>query len=87
MYIRATKTHTTSSNPGFSYPGFFPAEQNRKILQPERFRKIMELTPMARFGEPHELVGATLLLLFRQVGSFMTGAEIYFEGGFTGMRF
>ena len=42
---------------------------------------------MARFGEPHELVGATLLLLFRQAGSFMTGAEIYFEGGFTGMRF
>ena len=68
-------------------PGFFPAEQNRKILQPERVRKIMEQTPMDRFGEPHELVGATLLLLSRQAGSFMTGAEIYVDGGFTGMRF
>ena len=38
-------------------PGFFPAEQNRKILQPERVQKIMDQTPMARFGEPHELVG------------------------------
>ena len=44
-------------------PGFFPAEQNRKILDPARVEKIMRQTPMARFGEPHELVGATLLLL------------------------
>ena len=47
-------------------PGFFPAEQNRKILDPARVEKIMAQTPMARFGEPHELVGATLLLLSQQ---------------------
>ena len=67
-------------------PGFFPAEQNRKILQPERVQKIMDQTPMARFGEPHELVGAALLLVARRAGSFVTGAEIFVDGGFTGMR-
>jgi 2-dehydro-3-deoxygluconokinase len=43
-------------------PGFFPAEQNRKVLNPERVAQIMGKTPMKRFGESHELVGATLLL-------------------------
>ena len=68
-------------------PGFFPAEQNRKILDKERVENIMRQTPMARFGEPHELVGAALLMLSRNAGSFITGAEIYVDGGFTGMRF
>jgi NAD(P)-dependent dehydrogenase (short-subunit alcohol dehydrogenase family) len=68
-------------------PGFFPAEQNRKILDAERTAKIMSQTPMARFGEPEELIGATLLLLSRRAGSFITGAAYYVDGGFTGMRF
>jgi NAD(P)-dependent dehydrogenase (short-subunit alcohol dehydrogenase family) len=68
-------------------PGFFPAEQNRKILDAERTEKIMRNTPMARFGEPHELVGATLLLLSGAAGSFITGAAYYVDGGFTAMRF
>jgi NAD(P)-dependent dehydrogenase (short-subunit alcohol dehydrogenase family) len=67
-------------------PGFFPAEQNRKILAPERVAKIMAQTPMGRFGEPHELVGATLLLLSRKAGSFITGAAYYVDGGFTAMK-
>ena len=67
-------------------PGFFPAEQNRKILAPERVEKIMAQTPMARFGEPQELVGATLLLLSKKAGSFITGAAYYVDGGFTAMR-
>jgi NAD(P)-dependent dehydrogenase (short-subunit alcohol dehydrogenase family) len=68
-------------------PGFFPAEQNRKILDEQRTASIMSQTPMARFGEPHELVGAALLLLSRRAGSFITGAAYYVDGGFTGMRF
>ncbi|MHC5544808.1 SDR family NAD(P)-dependent oxidoreductase, partial [Singulisphaera rosea] len=68
-------------------PGFFPAEQNRKILDATRTENIMRGTPMARFGEPHELVGATILMLSRQAGSFITGATYYVDGGFTGMRF
>ena len=68
-------------------PGFFPAEQNRKILDAERVKNIMAGTPMARFGEPEELIGAALLLLSRTAGSYMTGAAVYVDGGFTGMRF
>ena len=68
-------------------PGFFPAEQNRKILDEKRVNNIMHGTPMQRFGEPHELVGATLLLLSRQAGSFITGTTLYVDGGFTAMRF
>ncbi len=67
-------------------PGFFPAEQNRKILSPERTAAIMGQTPMNRFGEPEELVGAMLLLCAPVAGSFITGADVYVDGGFTGMR-
>ena len=66
-------------------PGFFPAEQNRKILDPDRVQRIMQHTPMHRFGEPDELVGATLLLLSPRAGSFITGAALYVDGGFTSM--
>lgn len=68
-------------------PGFFPAEQNRKILDAERVEHIMRNTPLGRFGEPDELVGAALLLLSRRAGSFITGAAYYVDGGFTAMRF
>jgi NAD(P)-dependent dehydrogenase (short-subunit alcohol dehydrogenase family) len=67
-------------------PGFFPAEQNRKILSPERTASIMGQTPMNRFGDPEELVGAMILLCAPVAGSFITGAELYVDGGFTGMR-
>jgi NAD(P)-dependent dehydrogenase (short-subunit alcohol dehydrogenase family) len=66
-------------------PGFFPAEQNRKILSPERTAAIMSKTPMNRFGTPDELLGATILLCAPVAGSFITGAEVYVDGGFTGM--
>jgi NAD(P)-dependent dehydrogenase (short-subunit alcohol dehydrogenase family) len=66
-------------------PGFFPAEQNRKILQPERIAKIMGHTPMERFGESRELIGATLLLASGNAGSFITGEELIVDGGFHAM--
>jgi len=43
-------------------PGFFPAEQNRKLLTEERVASIMAHTPMNRFGESDELVGAAVYL-------------------------
>ena len=67
-------------------PGFFPAEQNRKILDPARVETILRNTPMNRFGEPRELVGATLLMASRKAGGFITGATYYVDGGFTAMR-
>ena len=63
-------------------PGFFPAEQNRKILAPERVEKIMAQTPMARFGEPHEL-GPLALYLASEASSYMTGALLVIDGGYT----
>ena len=65
-------------------PGFFPAEQNRKVLNPERVENIMRHTPMKRFGEARELIGATLLLA-GDAGSFITGAEIVVDGGYHAM--
>lgn len=67
-------------------PGFFPAEQNRAILDPARTAAILGQTPMRRFGEPDELIGAALLLLSNKAGSFITGAAFYVDGGFTAMR-
>lgn len=67
-------------------PGFFPAEQNRKILDATRVENIMRGTPMKRFGEAHELVGATLLLA-SDAGSFITGAELVVDGGFASTVF
>jgi NAD(P)-dependent dehydrogenase (short-subunit alcohol dehydrogenase family) len=66
-------------------PGFFPAEQNQKILQPERVASITAHTPMARFGEARELIGATLLLASENAGSFITGEELIVDGGFHAM--
>jgi NAD(P)-dependent dehydrogenase (short-subunit alcohol dehydrogenase family) len=66
-------------------PGFFPAEQNRKVLTPARVASIMGHTPMGRFGEARELVAAALLLASGTAGSFITGSEIAVDGGFNAM--
>ena len=66
-------------------PGFFPAEQNRKILDESRVESIMRRTPMARFGEPSDLDGAVILLASDQAGRFITGINLFVDGGFTCM--
>jgi len=66
-------------------PGFFPAEQNRKILSPDRVEAIMGHTPMNRFGNSDELVGVTLLLASDKAGSFITGTEMVVDGGYAAM--
>lgn len=66
-------------------PGFFPAEQNRKILSEDRVTSIMNHTPMKRFGEPQELQGAAVWLASEQASSFVTGALIRVDGGFGSM--
>lgn len=70
-------------------PGFFLTDQNRYLLTEEqtgklsaRGQSIIDHTPMARFGEPNDLVGATLWLL-SPASSFVTGAVIPVDGGFT----
>jgi len=70
-------------------PGFFPADQNRALLfnpdgtPTERGRQIIGHTPMARFGEPHELAGAAIWLASHRAASFVTGQNIVVDGGFT----
>ena len=66
-------------------PGFFPAEQNRKLLTPERTQSIMTHTPMNRFGEAEELVGAAVYLASRRASSFVTGSIVRVDGGFLAM--
>ncbi|WP_100407549.1 SDR family oxidoreductase [Bacillus solitudinis] len=66
-------------------PGFFPAEQNRKILSEERVASIMNHTPMNRFGNPEELQGAAVWLSSEKASSFVTGTLIRVDGGFGSM--
>jgi len=69
-------------------PGFFPAEQNRRLLYQEdgtpteRARSILDHTPMRRFGKPGELVGATIFLACEAASSFVTGTDLRVDGGF-----
>ena len=69
-------------------PGFFLTRQNRFLLIDEktgelkpRGRKILDKTPMGRFGEPEELCGALLWLVSEGAG-FVTGAVVPVDGGF-----
>jgi NAD(P)-dependent dehydrogenase (short-subunit alcohol dehydrogenase family) len=69
-------------------PGFFPGEQNRRLLYDEmgqpsaRGEQILQHTPMGRFGEPDELVGAAVFLASQQASSFVTGTDLRVDGGF-----
>jgi NAD(P)-dependent dehydrogenase (short-subunit alcohol dehydrogenase family) len=69
-------------------PGFFPGEQNRRLLFNEdgtptpRAQSIFAHTPMGRFGKPEELIGAAIFLASEKAGSFVTGADILVDGGF-----
>jgi NAD(P)-dependent dehydrogenase (short-subunit alcohol dehydrogenase family) len=69
-------------------PGFFPAEQNRKLLFNEdgsptaRTKSILGHTPMGRFGEAQELVGAAVFLASAKASGFVTGTDLRVDGGF-----
>jgi NAD(P)-dependent dehydrogenase (short-subunit alcohol dehydrogenase family) len=69
-------------------PGFFPAEQNRALLfqadgsPTARTQSIWGHTPMGRFGESSELVGACIFLASHTAASFVTGSDIRVDGGF-----
>jgi NAD(P)-dependent dehydrogenase (short-subunit alcohol dehydrogenase family) len=70
-------------------PGFFVSEQNRKMLIDERTgeltprgHSIIAHTPMGRFGEPEDLLGAALWLL-SPAAAFVTGIVVPVDGGFS----
>ncbi|MBY0459857.1 MAG: SDR family oxidoreductase [Gemmataceae bacterium] len=70
-------------------PGFFPAEQNRRMLlkddgtYTERGQSIIGHTPMGRFGSAEELAGATIWLASGKASGFVTGQNIVVDGGFS----
>ncbi len=66
-------------------PGFFPAEQNRKLLDESRLRAIMDHTPAARLGKPDELVGTMIWLASERASGYVTGALVRVDGGFSAM--
>ena len=69
-------------------PGFFPAEQNRKLLFNDdgtptaRTKAIWSHTPMGRFGDATELIGAAVLLASPRAAGFVTGIDLRVDGGF-----
>lgn len=70
-------------------PGFVLTEQNRFLLQEERTggltdrgRQVLAMVPMGRFGSPSEMVGPALWLV-SDAASYVTGAVITVDGGFT----
>jgi NAD(P)-dependent dehydrogenase (short-subunit alcohol dehydrogenase family) len=70
-------------------PGFFPAEQNMKLLYnddgtyTDRGKQIIDHTPMDRFGKAEELAGVVVWLAAHQASSFVTGQNIVVDGGFS----
>ncbi len=66
-------------------PGFFPTSWSMKhFIDPQRQAAILGHTPMGRFGQPRELVGAVLWLASDASG-FVTGSEVHVDGGFSCM--
>ena len=69
-------------------PGFFSTAQNRALLFNEdgtptaRTGKILAATPMKRFGQPEELLGALLFLTDNRASGFVTGTVLPVDGGF-----
>ena len=70
-------------------PGFFVTKQNETLLFNEdgtptaRTGKILNSTPMERFGKPEELIGGILYLASEEAASFVTGVVLPIDGGFS----
>ena len=70
-------------------PGFFVTAQNKNLLYNEdgtptaRTEKILRNTPMDRFGEAEELIGASLFLTNKEQASFINGVVLAIDGGFS----
>lgn len=89
LAVHMAQEYSTNIRVNAIAPGFFLTEQNRFLLTDEatgaltaRGRSIIEHTPMDRFGDAEELVGAVLWLL-SDASRFVTGIVVPIDGGFS----
>lgn len=89
LAVHLAQEYSTNIRVNAIAPGFFLTEQNRFLLTDKdtgaltpRGTKILEHTPMGRFGSPEDLVGATLWLL-SPASKFVTGIVVPIDGGFS----
>ncbi len=89
LAVHMAQTYSPQIRVNAIAPGFFLTDQNRFLLTEEktgqltpRGRTIMDHTPMGRFGDPDDLIGATLWLL-SDASRFVTGVVVPIDGGFS----
>lgn len=88
LAVTLAKRHGPGIRVNAIAPGFFVGEQNRSLLfEPDgtltpRGRTIIDNTPMGRFGEAEELLGA-LFWLLSDASRFVTGVVVPVDGGFS----
>ena len=92
LAVHMAQEYSTAIRVNAIAPGFFLTEQNRFLLTERdsgkltpRGEKILEHTPMGRFGEPADLAGAALWLL-SPASAFVTGVVLPVDGGFSALR-
>ena len=87
LAVELSRSHGPGLRVNAIAPGFFLGEQNRAMRlnedggPTERGQKIVEHTPAARFGEPHELA-STLIWLCSPASAFVNGIVVPVDGGF-----
>lgn len=88
LAVHMAQNYSTKIRVNAIAPGFFVAEQNRKLLLNDdgsltpRGQSIISHTPMARFGVPEDLLG-TVLWLVSPASEFVTGIVVPIDGGFS----
>ncbi|MDY6867146.1 MAG: SDR family oxidoreductase [Chloroflexota bacterium] len=87
MSVHFCQEYATTIRVNAIAPGFLLTQQNRYLLEDEegnrteRGQKIIDRTPMARYGKPEELIGAAIFLC-SDAASFITGVVLPIDGGF-----
>lgn len=89
LAVHIAQEYSTKIRVNALAPGFFLTNQNRFLLTDEktgdlteRGQKIIDHTPMNRFGDPQDLIGTTLWLL-SPASAFVTGIVVPVDGGFS----
>ena len=88
MAVHFNKNYSTNIRVNAIAPGFLLTTQNQFLMQKEdgtptdRGQRVLDKTPMARYGQPEEMAGAVIWLC-SDAASFVNGAVIPIDGGFS----